>query len=197
MRSLHAVAALALVVLLSGCASTELVVLLPDESGKVGQLDVTSDGATVALDKALSAARAGGTSLEQATVSDAEVKASFGAALDAAPAAPKSFTLYFLTGSTRLAPGSQQALDDMLAEVRKRAAPDVQVTGHTDRVGRVEDNDRLALKRAERILAALLDSTELRAEMVRAVGRGEREPLVETADEVAEARNRRVEIIVR
>ena len=31
----------------------------------------------------------------------------------------------------------------------------------------------------------------------RAVGRGEREPIVPTADEVAEAANRRVEILVR
>jgi len=32
---------------------------------------------------------------------------------------------------------------------------------------------------------------------VRAVGRGERDPIVPTADEVAEAANRRVEILVR
>jgi outer membrane protein OmpA-like peptidoglycan-associated protein len=37
----------------------------------------------------------------------------------------------------------------------------------------------------------------LDAALVRAVGRGEREPLVPTADEVGETRNRRVEITVR
>jgi outer membrane protein OmpA-like peptidoglycan-associated protein len=35
------------------------------------------------------------------------------------------------------------------------------------------------------------------AEHIDVAGRGEREPLVQTADEVAEARNRRVEINVR
>jgi outer membrane protein OmpA-like peptidoglycan-associated protein len=35
------------------------------------------------------------------------------------------------------------------------------------------------------------------ADRIRVAGRGEREPLVPTADEVAEARNRRVEINVR
>jgi len=37
----------------------------------------------------------------------------------------------------------------------------------------------------------------LHASFIRAVGRGEREPLIPTPDEQAEPRNRRVEVIVR
>jgi len=83
-----------------------------------------------------------------------------------------------------------------MAEVRKRPAPDVIVVGHTDRVGYLQDNDRLALKRAEKMRAELLRQG-LPADSVLAAGRGEREPLVPTADEVAEPRNRRVEMLVR
>jgi outer membrane protein OmpA-like peptidoglycan-associated protein len=70
------------------------------------------------------------------------------------------------------------------------------VTGHTDRVGTVESNDALSLRRARLIRDRLL-SVGVAAERVEAVGRGEREPLVPTADEVPEPKNRRVEIRVR
>ena len=84
----------------------------------------------------------------------------------------------------------------MLAEIRKRPAPDLIIVGHTDRVGLLSDNDRLALKRAEKMRSEMLRQG-LPADSVQAAGRGEREPLVATADEVAEARNRRVEMLVR
>ena len=85
----------------------------------------------------------------------------------------------------------------MLADARGRAAVDIQVTGHTDTVGSLERNDRLALKRAEAVVDWLIRDSGVDPQMIRAVGRGEREPLVPTGDNVAEARNRRVEIFVR
>jgi outer membrane protein OmpA-like peptidoglycan-associated protein len=72
----------------------------------------------------------------------------------------------------------------------------VQVTGHTDTVGSETDNDKLSLKRAEDILTALV-AQGLNPAISRAVGRGERELIVQTPDNTAEPRNRRVEIIVR
>jgi outer membrane protein OmpA-like peptidoglycan-associated protein len=83
-----------------------------------------------------------------------------------------------------------------MAEVRRRPDPEVLITGHTDRVGGVAQNDALSLQRAERVRASMLD-LGLPADRAQAVGRGEREPLVPTDDEVAEPRNRRVEITVR
>lgn len=186
-----------LIVTLGGCAGSELVVLLEGEDGKVGELDVTSEGNTLSLSQPLAAARVGGSGVQAGNVSPAEVRSNFSAALDAEPAAPTSFTLYFKTGSVNLAPGSERVLEDMLAEVRKRDAADIQVTGHTDRVGQLEDNDKLALTRAKSVLSNLRVQIGLEAQTIRTVGRGEREPLVPTADEIAEPRNRRVEIIVR
>ena len=43
-----------------------------------------------------------------------------------------------------------------LTEVAKRQAVEVQVTGHTDRVGSEADNDRLSLQRAEAVRAMLI-----------------------------------------
>jgi outer membrane protein OmpA-like peptidoglycan-associated protein len=60
----------------------------------------------------------------------------------------------------------------------------------------VASNDRLALERAQAVRDMLVQRG-LQASFIRAVGRGEREPLVPTPDEQAEPRNRRVEVIVR
>ena len=70
------------------------------------------------------------------------------------------------------------------------------VIGHTDRVGAVPYHDTLSLRRAERVRDELV-KVGIAAERIRVAGRGEREPLVATPDEVAEPRNRRVEITVR
>jgi outer membrane protein OmpA-like peptidoglycan-associated protein len=85
---------------------------------------------------------------------------------------------------------------ELKAELARRAAPEVTVIGHTDRVGKAEANDALSIKRAQ-ILRTMLIAQGVPSTAIEAAGRGEREPLVPTADEVAEPKNRRVEISVR
>ena len=84
----------------------------------------------------------------------------------------------------------------MLDELRRRPSPDILVIGHTDRVGNDAENDQLSLQRAERVRESFV-AQGIAAERIRAAGRGEREPIVPTADGVDEPRNRRVEINVR
>lgn len=185
--------------LLAGCAGQrETYVVLPDAKGQAGSLVVTpKEGAPLKLDGAYASATGrSGSGPEPAKLSEQEIKAAFAEALSARPDAPIRFTLYFREGSDELTPDSKKDLDNVMAEVRKRPAPDVIVVGHTDRVGLLQDNDRLALKRAEKMRGELLRQG-LPADSVLAAGRGEREPLVPTADEVAEPRNRRVEMLVR
>lgn len=185
--------------LLAGCAGQrETYVVLPDAKGQGGSLVVTPKaGAPLKLDGAYaSAVGKTGSAPEPAKLSEQEIKAAFAEALSARPDAPIRFTLYFREGSDELTPDSKRDLERVMVEVLKRPAPDVIVVGHTDRVGYLQDNDRLALKRAEKMRAELLQQG-LSAESVQAAGRGEREPLVPTADEVAEPRNRRVEMLVR
>jgi hypothetical protein len=57
-------------------------------------------------------------------------------------------------------------------------------------------NDTLSRQRAEVVRRALV-ARGIAADNIVVVGRGKREPIVATADGVAEARNRRVEILVR
>jgi outer membrane protein OmpA-like peptidoglycan-associated protein len=85
---------------------------------------------------------------------------------------------------------------ELFAEVAKRQAVEVQVTGHTDTLGKESDNDRLSEERAQAIREMLI-AQGLKSNFIRAVGRGERELLIPTPDNVREPRNRRVEVIVR
>ena len=70
------------------------------------------------------------------------------------------------------------------------------MTGHTDTVGSEADNDRLSTRRAEEVMGWLASQGFDRSQMS-AVGRGERELKVPTVDNIDNAANRRVEVIVR
>lgn len=188
--------------LLAGCAShpPQMVVLVPDKSGKVGTVVVSGAGGTTTLDQAFSAARVetmGGKS-EMQTVTPREVKAVFAGAMAAQPRRPVSFLLYFREGTDEYTPASKLEIKKVFAEVARRKTAEIDVIGHTDRVGAVEYNDALSLKRAQRVRKDFADrgmGNPPRA--ISVAGRGEREPLVPTGDEVSEPRNRRVEINVR
>jgi outer membrane protein OmpA-like peptidoglycan-associated protein len=112
------------------------------------------------------------------------------------PPPAKSFTLYFLEGTTEMTPESLPVLDELRAEIAKRSGAEVQVTGHTDTVGNEVDNDALSQRRAEEILN-LLASRGFDRSIMSAVGRGERELKAPTDDNVSSPVNRRVEVIVR
>ena len=185
-------------VLLSACSTTkELVVLLPGEDGRVGAVAIAEPQRTTLLDTPLGAAKIDTKGrVTKDTLSEDDVKRTFAEALAARPPKTLSFILYFVEKRTEIMPDSRATLDALLAEVAKRQAVEVQITGHTDRVGKVEDNDRLSIERAEAIRAVLINNG-LRVSFIRAVGRGEREPLIPTPDEQVEPRNRRVEVLVR
>jgi len=199
MTSRPALAALALL-LLVGCAKptrNDLYVLMPDQEGKTGALSVESGGQQAVLDRPYASARVTEPGRVAAgTVTEQEARQAFGAALEAQPARPSSFLLYFLEGRDELTPDSRQLLGRIVDEIARRPAPEIVVIGHTDRVGAVPYNDALSLRRAERVRDELV-KVGIAADRIRVAGRGEREPLVPTADEMAEARNRRVEINVR
>lgn len=181
--------------LAAGCVS-ERVVLLPSADDRPGAVVVRDAGGEVRLDRPYAATRRslGGNDAYQS--SPEEVSERFGAALAARPPRPVSYVLYFEAGGNVLTAASQAALVDIRRKIAEQAASEVRIIGHTDRVGSVEGNDALSLKRAESLRDLLVESG-VAADKLEAVGRGERDPLVPTADEVDEPKNRRVEIIVR
>ena len=187
-----------LLLLTASCSSTkELIVLLPDENDVPGSVAIRQDDGVTVLDTPMTAARVDTQGrAEKEAITKAEVEKTFGETLDTLPPQPISFTLYFEEGSTVILQDSKNTLLELFAEVAKRQAVEVQVTGHTDTLGKESDNDRLSEERAQAIKEVLIGQG-LKSNFIRAVGRGSRELLIPTPPNVREPRNRRVEVIVR
>ena len=183
--------------LLAACATRQgSVVLLPSKDGKETALVVTQGANQVPLAQPYAAAHLTSAGPESYRSSAQEVQRYFAAALAAQPLAPAQFTLYFVEGKDEFTEESKQLIDRVFAEIAKRPVPDVVVIGHTDKVGSDAFNDSLSRQRAEVVRAALA-ARGVAPDKIATIGRGKREPMVATAEGVAEARNRRVEIQVR
>ncbi|MEO8441541.1 MAG: OmpA family protein [Betaproteobacteria bacterium] len=191
--------ALVVATLAAGCASvpTDTVVLLPHADGTTGAVAVKQGQQEVILDSPYASARSGDDGVpKKGRESEDAVKKDFGAAPAPQPPAPVSFTVYFLLASDELTEESKATVSALLTEMARRPAPEIAVIGHTDRLGTEPSNDALSLQRAQRVKEMLMERG-IAAAGISVAGRGERELLVPTADEVAEPRNRRVEISVR
>ena len=191
--------ALVLGIVAAGCGpKANLLSVLPGEDGHVGAVALESEGQATLLDKPYAALQSGGGGAQAEPLKiDAEgVTNIFAAALAIKPIPPASFTLYFVQGTDVLTPASRPVVAEVFKDVFRRRAAEVTVIGHTDTVGSVASNDALGMRRAA-VVRDMLIAQGLPASAVDAVGRGQRELLVPTGDQVSEERNRRVEITVR
>ncbi len=182
---------------------SNLIVVVPSDDGHIGTVVVYSP--TGGPDTILHAAYAGvtadsGGTIQTVTADPAELAQIFSTALSAKPPLPSTVRLYFRTDSDQLAPDSQSALDQIVAqviqEISRRAAAEVIVAGYTDTVGSAKANDAISLKRAQVIRDRLVQAG-VKPENVQVLGRGKRDLAVPTRNNVAEPRNRRVEITIR
>ena len=192
------VVGLAALLALGGCAHSSMV-LLPDEDGGHGQVAILKPdgtGTETIVSEANSRATLGGSQPSIKPLGAKGLKPSEAELVSALPPPAKSFTLYFLEGTTEMTATSAPRVDEIRTEIAGRPGAEVQVTGHTDTVGSEQDNDTLSQKRAEEILN-LLASKGFDPTIMSAVGRGERELQVPTDDNVNSPVNRRVEVIVR
>ena len=130
------------------------------------------------------------------TLSEADVQRIFGDALSALPPAPERFTVFFRFESDELTDQSQALIPQILAAVKKHVVQDVVVIGHTDTMGTQQANYALGLKRAMMVRNILVDAGPDGA-TIDVTSVGELDPIVKTADETPEPRNRRVDIAVR
>lgn len=189
---------LPLLLLLGACAQQQRVILLPAPDGKVGAVEVGSVAGHQRLDTAYGGAAVSSQGQISRFTTDApSVQRDYGALLAARPPRPVTFVLHFENGSsTELTPDSAGVVQQVLDELSHRAAAELIVTGHTDATGTDEFNDRLSLERARTVVEFLSHHGIATAQM-EAVGRGKRDPAVQTANAVAEPANRRVEITIR
>src|SRR5258708_1336548 len=184
----------ALVVIFTPRGPRDEVTVLPSPDGHVGTVIVQRGGERHVLNQAYATSRAGESTVTQK--SEQQVRESFGSELRALPSRPAKFLLYFVFGTDELTDESQAELRKVLDELKQRPVPDIAVIGHTDTVGDHETNDLLSAQRAEKVKSFLVE-IGIAPERIQVSGGGEGEPLVPTADNVDEPRNRRVEINVR
>ena len=108
-----------------------------------------------------------------------------------------SITVNFAPGSSTLSP---QAEASLTALGRALTSPELQsfrfrIEGHTDTAGDADMNIVLSQRRAEAVRDFLLARFTIAQTRLVAAGLGETQPLVQTGDNVANPRNRRVQVV--
>ena len=91
---------------------------------------------------------------------------------------------------------SHQQYKNVFEDIKRRPVYQVEVIGYTDTLGQQPYNQQLSLKRAASLRDELVRDG-LNPDSITIAGRGELDPAVPTGPQVAEPRNRRVEITVR
>jgi outer membrane protein OmpA-like peptidoglycan-associated protein len=180
-----------------GCAAPDRVVLLPNADGSPSAVIVKTSNGERVIDQPYEAAtvsRFGSISVHKENPE--AVHARYAPALGAQPKRAASYIVYYLNDKVEISPESRAVVEELKADLKTRSAPEIVIIGHTDRVGTMEYNDKLSLDRAREMRGILVD-TGIPSSLITVSGRGEREPMVDTADEVHEPKNRRVEISVR
>ncbi|MEN9660027.1 MAG: hypothetical protein RL571_3492 [Pseudomonadota bacterium] len=183
-----------LALLLQACASESYIVLLENPDGHTGAVTVSGEKGKQLIKKAGDGALLDG-SQAPAPVAPDKVREDFGEAMAARPKVPKRFILYFQIDTT-LTAESEGQLPTIIAEAASRPAVDISVVGHTDTMGKADENAALALVRAT-LVANLLKEKGLKYHNMTIESHGERNLLILTPDEVYEPKNRRVEVSVR
>lgn len=188
---------LAGIVLLAACAPATRVTLLPQADGQADAVEVTTSKGSQRINQpyqVVEVGRRGDLSLDVTTAE--AVRERHPRLLALQPLATERFTLEFDPGTSALTADSLARIEAVIRNAQSRAGGEIIVTGHTDRQGSLEANDTLSLERAQAVRALLIERG-FNAGRIEAVGRGEREPLVPTDDDVDEPRNRRADIEVR
>ncbi|MCB2187161.1 MAG: OmpA family protein [Deltaproteobacteria bacterium] len=184
---------------LAACAPKDVVVLIPNPDGRVGQVEVKNSGGSQTLREAGQATFVASPQKAPeapAEMQEAEIQSRFGSALAARPLAPLHFLLYFQPNSIALVDDSRALLPKVVHAVQDRSSVDVSVVGHCDTLGDEQYNLKLSLQRAQAVAQRLI-GMGLDPKILEITSHGESRLLIPTGDNVAEPRNRRVEVTVR
>ena len=185
--------------MLVGCsAPMTRVILLPDEDGAVGVVSVKTQAGDRALDKAYHYVVAGGLTEEPSPMQEmgaAKVNNEFKNILEAQPAKPLKFLLYFDSGTPRLTEESQAVIPLILEAIKGRGATEVSIIGHADATGTEKVNAKVSLERATAVEQILKDGIP-NLNNIELHYYGEKELLIPTPPNTPEPRNRRVEVMI-
>ena len=178
---IHSAAILGAALLLAGCASKDMVVVLPAADGHIGGVVVEACNKKVVLDTAyaeeFSDCHAG-------TVTADGVDKGFHDVLAALPKTPVPFTFLFEHDSAEETPDIKKQFADVADVIFARLQPsEIVITGHTDTSGTPEYNDGLSLRRAE-LIKSLFSASDVQQRLrdrhvtITTAGRGYRDAII-------------------
>jgi outer membrane protein OmpA-like peptidoglycan-associated protein len=104
-------------------------------------------------------------------------------------------TINFSTGGASIGADNASLLDTLTAVANACKAHKIEVAGHTDSVGKPENNQALSQKRADAV-KSYWTAKGVAAEGLVAKGYGETKPVEPVADETANEKNRRIDFAV-
>ena len=105
------------------------------------------------------------------------------------------YGIYFDTAKAALKPESTPALQEMAKLLAADPGLTLWVVGHTDSVGAIEGNMKLAQARAEAVVAALTTAHGVAAARLKGYGVGPLAPVASNDSDEGRAKNRRVELV--
>jgi outer membrane protein OmpA-like peptidoglycan-associated protein len=112
-----------------------------------------------------------------------------------APGGTKNYMVFFDFDRSNITDTAAGTIRQAATDAKAGRSTRIGVTGHADRAGSDAYNMALSLRRANAVKDALVREG-IPATAIAVVGRGESQPLVQTADGVREPQNRRVEIVL-
>ncbi len=178
---------------------THTVLLTADPDGHVGKAEVTTAGGKLLLDSAnamTSISEPNAAPTVVTTASSEYINAKFAQVLAVEPVPSEKFIIYFNNNTSEMTSESKAIFPRIVDAIDKRKAISIKISGHADSTGSDKLNIKLSCARA-RAIRDLLARHGISAENMEVSSHGKGNQLIPTADNVAEPRNRRVEIIVR
>lgn len=107
------------------------------------------------------------------------------------------YGIHFDFNKSAVKPESKPTLEQIAALLKGQPALKLAVVGHTDNVGGDKYNLGLSERRADAVVAALVEDYGIDAERMQASGAGMGKPVASNDDEAGRAKNRRVELVKR
>ena len=109
---------------------------------------------------------------------------------------PQNYIVYFDFDKSKLTDAGKDVISDAAAAILRHDAQVVVISGHTDRAGDAQYNERLSERRAKTVRKALV-AKGVSEDIIRTGSFGETQPASPTADGVANPLNRRAEVVIR
>jgi OmpA-OmpF porin, OOP family len=105
------------------------------------------------------------------------------------------YGIYFDTGKADIKPESEASLKEIVKLLQTDPKLKLYIVGHTDNVGGLDSNMKLAKDRAEAVLKALTGKYGIAAARLQSFGVGPLAPVASNQTEEGRAKNRRVELV--